>query len=78
MKHFDSFILEARTTAASAQAKRMGWVGDGHGDWYDRQGNLRAKTIRGELEVYNGVGSRNDDGNNRVTLSDLIVAFFVQ
>ena len=69
MKHFDSFILEARTTAASAQAKRMGWVGDGHGDWYDRQGNLRAKTVRGELEIYNGFGSRNDDGNKNQDLA---------
>ena len=47
----------------------MGWVGDGHGDWYDRQGNLRAKTVRGELEIYNGVGSRNDDGNKNQDLA---------
>ena len=52
MKQFDQFITEARITRASTQAKRLGLVGDGHGDWYDRQGQLKAKTIRGELKMF--------------------------
>ena len=35
MKQFQTFITEARVTKASSQAKRLGLVGDGHGDWYD-------------------------------------------
>ena len=45
MKAYAQFIAEARTTKASSQAKRLGLVGDGHGDWYDKQGNLKAKTV---------------------------------
>ncbi len=52
MKQFNQFILEARTTQASAQAKRLGLVGDGHGDWYDKQGSLKAKTIKGQLKIF--------------------------
>jgi len=52
VKQFDQFITEARITRASTQAKRLGLVGDGHGDWYDRQGQLKAKTIRGELKMF--------------------------
>ena len=44
MKSFSQFLTEAITTSASTQAKRMGLVGDGHGDWYDTQGKLVAKT----------------------------------
>ena len=32
----------------------MGLVGDGHGDWYDKQGNLKAKTVAGELKMFSG------------------------
>ena len=38
----------------------MGLVGDGHGDWYDKQGNLKAKTISGELKMFTG-RERQDD-----------------
>ena len=38
----------------------MGLVGDGHGDWYDKQGNLKAKTIGGELKMFTG-RERQDD-----------------
>ena len=54
MKQFSQFITEARTTKASQEAKRLGLVGDGHGDWYDRQGNLKAKTVKGELKLFSG------------------------
>ena len=61
MKHFLTFITEARETKASQQAKRLGLVGDGHGDWYDRQGNLKAKTVKGELKMFGGRGSGDDE-----------------
>ena len=54
MKSFNQFLTEAITTSASTQAKRMGLVGDGHGDWYDQQGNLVAKTVKGKLEIFQG------------------------
>ena len=54
MKSFSQFLTEAAVTSASTQAKRMGLVGDGHGDWYDKQGNLVAKTVKGKLEVFKG------------------------
>ena len=38
----------------------MGLVGDGHGDWYDKQGNLKAKTVGGELKMFTG-RERQDD-----------------
>ena len=60
MKQFDKFISEARTTRASAQAKRLGLVGDGHGDWYDKQGSLKAKTVRGELKMYDARQAQKD------------------
>jgi hypothetical protein len=50
MKSFFQFISEA---SASQQAKRLGLVGDGHGGWYDRQGEFVAKTEGGELKFYN-------------------------
>tara|TARA_B100001996_G_scaffold69351_1_gene50678 strand:+ start:103 stop:465 length:363 start_codon:yes stop_codon:yes gene_type:complete len=60
VKQFHTFITEARVTKASSQAKRLGLVGDGHGDWYDKQGNLKAKTISGELKMFTG-RERQDD-----------------
>ena len=52
MKQFNQFILEARTTQASQEAKRLGLVGNGHGDWYDKQGSLKAKTVKGQLKLF--------------------------
>ncbi len=66
MKQFLTFITEARVTKASQQAKRLGLVGDGHGDWYDKQGNLKAKTISGELKMFQGRQSAKDDVDNGV------------
>lgn len=54
MKIFSQFFVEAKVTSASTQAKRLGLVGDGHGDWYDRQGNLKAKTVKGKLVFFDG------------------------
>lgn len=52
MKTFAQFIKEAVQTLASTQAKNMGLMGDGHGDWYDKQGNLVAKTVSGKLKIF--------------------------
>ena len=51
MKQFFNFFAEAKTSQASIQAERRGWTGDGHGSWYDREGNLVAKTERGQLKL---------------------------
>ena len=61
MKAFLTFITEARTTKASQEAKRLGLVGDGHGDWYDRTGKLKAKTVAGELKMFGGGGAAKED-----------------
>lgn len=53
MKTFAQFIKEAVETLASTEAKNRGLIGDGHGDWYDRQGNLVAKTVGGKLKYFN-------------------------
>jgi hypothetical protein len=50
MKSFFQFITEA---TASQQAQRLGLVGDGHGGWYDKQGEFVAKTEGGQLKFYN-------------------------
>ena len=65
MKAFQTFITEARTTKASQEAKRLGLVGDGHGDWYDRTGKLIAKTVAGDLKYFGGGGAKEDEGGNR-------------
>ena len=57
MKNFKQFVTEAVETSASAQAKRMGLIGDGHGDWYDKQGKLIAKTVGGKLKIFGGGGA---------------------
>ena len=55
MKTFLQFLSEAETQASS-QAKNMGLMGDGHGDWYDKKGTLVAKTVSGRLQYF---GDRN-------------------
>lgn len=52
MKKFSQFILEAKETRASEQAKKLGLVGDGHGDWYNAQGEFVAKTVDGQLKFF--------------------------
>jgi len=60
-------------------------VGDGHGDWYDRQGNLKAKTVSGELKMFSGreksddeLANRNDNGRlvpmQRTSSADVVKA----
>ena len=52
MKNFLNFLAEAKESQASIQAKRMGLKGDGHGGWYNTQGEFVAKTVGGELKFY--------------------------
>lgn len=52
MKSFFSFLKEARTSTVSDQAARMGLTGDGHGDWYDKEGKLVAKTKGSRLAFF--------------------------
>lgn len=66
MKTFAQFIKEAVETLASTEAKNRGLVGDGHGDWYDKQGNLVAKTVGGKLKYFgqSDVGAQKKDASN--------------
>jgi cytidyltransferase-like protein len=59
MKNFTQFLTEARETSASAEAKRLGLTGDGHGGWYDKNGEFVAKTVQGKLKFF---GSDNTPG----------------
>jgi hypothetical protein len=52
MKKFSQFIIEAKETRASEQAKNLGLVGNGHGDWYNTQGEFVAKTVDGQLKFF--------------------------
>jgi hypothetical protein len=58
MKTFSQFLKEAISTLASKEAKSRGLVGDGHGDWYDKQGNLAAKTVGGKLQYFGSGGAK--------------------
>ena len=49
MKSFLNFFTEARTSQASDTAAKRGWTGDGHGNWFDKKGELVARTERGRL-----------------------------
>ena len=51
MKSFKKFISEI-VTQASTQATKLGLKGDGHGDWYDKEGNLVAKTVNAKLKFF--------------------------
>ena len=53
MKSFFQFLSEASESQAVMQAKRLGLTGDGHGGWYDKNGEFTAKTVGGKLKFYN-------------------------
>ena len=61
MKSFSSFIQEAVVSRAVEKAKRMGFVSDGHGNWYDRQGQYRGRTYKGDLLLSKGRGPGKED-----------------
>lgn len=62
MKTFAQFIKEAVETLASTEAKNRGLVGNGHGDWYDKQGNFVAKTVNGKLKFFGQGDTISKDG----------------
>jgi hypothetical protein len=62
MKSFANFFQEAVETLASTEAKNRGLVGNGHGDWYDVQGNFVAKTIKGKLKFFGQGDTISKDG----------------
>ena len=53
MKSFSKFFSEASKSLAVMQATRLGLTGDGHGGWYDKDGEFVAKTEGGKLKFYN-------------------------
>lgn len=61
MKRFLEFITEARTSQAAKQARNLGFVGDGHGFWVDKEGKKQAKTVKGKLEF---LRSKKGKGNS--------------
>ena len=63
MKSFLQFISEApRTSRAVEKARQLGFVSDGHGNWYDREGNYRGHTEKGELVLAQKRGPGKDEG----------------
>ena len=50
MKSFFQFLSES---TAVQQAARLGLKSDGHGGWYDKNGEFVAKTEKGRLKFYN-------------------------
>ncbi len=54
MKSFFQFLSEATESQAAAQAKKLGYKGDGHGGWLDRSGKVVARTDKGKLKYIDG------------------------
>jgi len=50
MKSFLNFLTEATESQAAAQAKKLGYKGDGHGGWVDSAGKVVARTEKGKLK----------------------------
>ena len=55
MKSLARFLKEAAASKSLAvqQATRLGYTSDGHGGWYDKNGEFVAKTEGGKLKLYN-------------------------
>lgn len=65
MKSFRQFISEALETIASTQARQMGLKGNGHGDYYNNEGKLVAKTVGGKLQIFKGRGPKKSDNESK-------------
>ena len=61
MKGFSQFLVEAETSQAAAQAKRLQLTSDGHGGWTDRTGKYVAKTEKGKLVFFKGRGKKDEE-----------------
>ena len=64
MKSFFNFLSEARVSKAAEKAKRLGLSSDGSGGWVDRDGNVQARTVGGELQFTNKRQSAADSGSS--------------
>lgn len=80
MKSFSRFLSEAKESQAVMQAKRLGLTGDGHGGWYDKNGEFTAKTVGGKLKFFNQnqVPGKQDPPQQRTTANQQPVATQVQ
>lgn len=74
MKSFSRFLSEAGKSQAVMQAKRLGLTGDGHGGWYDKDGEFVAKTEGGKLKFYNKSQRPGQDPPQQRTSSNQSVA----
>lgn len=76
MKSLSRFLIEARESQAVMQARRMGLTTDGHGGWYDRNGEFTAKTVAGELKFYNQnqVLGKKDPTQNRTARNQQVAS----
>ena len=74
MKKFSQFLSEAGETTVSAQARKMGLKGDGHGGWYDQQGKFKAKTVDGKLKIFSGreAKAEEDKQNQKKAAADAV------
>ena len=61
MKGFSQFLVEAETSKAAAEAKRLQLTSDGHGGWTDRSGKYVAKTEGGKLVFFKGRGKKSEE-----------------
>jgi UDP-2,3-diacylglucosamine pyrophosphatase LpxH len=66
MKRFLEFISEARSSQAAKQAHKLGFVGDGHGFWVDRDGTKQAQTVKGKLEFLKSKKKESGSGGGSV------------
>ena len=64
MKSFFNFLSEARVSKAAEKAKRLGLSSDGSGGWVDRDGNVQARTVGGELKFTSKRQSAADSGSS--------------
>jgi hypothetical protein len=80
MKSFSRFLSEAKDSQAVMQAKRLGLTSDGHGGWYDKNGEFTAKTVGGKLKFYNQnqVPGKQDPPQERTPANQQPVATQVQ
>ena len=67
MKSFFNFLSEARVSKAAEKAKKLGLTSDGSGGWVDRDGNVQARTVAGELKFTGrrGPGAEQPGGQRR-------------
>jgi phosphopantetheine adenylyltransferase len=80
MKAFSQFLFEAEQSQAVMQAKRLGLSGDGHGGWYDKNGEFVAKTVNGRLKFYNQnqLPGKKDPNQDRTAANQRVAATQVQ